>query len=95
MQGRPHSLSQHRVNVCLLIETHLRSGETFQMANYVCHHTDQLTEGGRTAILVHWGRDHYTVPIQGVRYLEATVIQVMLASKPMKILGQSSHSDSG
>jgi hypothetical protein len=61
------------------------------VTNYVCHHTDWLTEGGGTAILVQWGIDHYAVPIQGVRHLMATVIQVMLASKPVKILGQSTY----
>jgi hypothetical protein len=56
-------LGQHGVDVCLLTQTHLRSGETFQMANSVCHHTDWLTKGCRTAILVRCGTDHYTVPI--------------------------------
>jgi hypothetical protein len=37
-------LGQHGVYVCLLIEMHLRSNETFQMANYVCHCTASLTE---------------------------------------------------
>jgi hypothetical protein len=84
-------LGQHRVDVCLLTEMHLGSGETFQMAQYVCHHTDWLTEGGGTAVLVQWGIDHYAVPIPGVRHLVATAIQVMLASKPVKILGRSTY----
>jgi len=70
---------------------HLRSGETFQMANYVCHHTAWLTEGGRTAILVRWGIDHNAVPIHVVRHQVATAIQVMFASKPVKILGWSTY----
>ena len=82
-------LSQHGVDVCLLTETHLRSGETLQMANYVCHRTDRLTEGGGTAVPVCWGINHYTEPIQGVRHLEDTDIQVTLASKLVKILGWS------
>jgi hypothetical protein len=51
-----------------------------------CHRTDRLTEGGGTAILVRRGVDHYALPVQGVKHLEATAIQVMLASKPVKTL---------
>jgi len=61
------------------------------MAKYVCHRAKWLTQGGRTAILVQWGMDHYAVPIQGVRHLVVSAIQVTLASKPVKILGWSTH----
>ena len=54
--------------------------------NHVCHRNDRLTEGGGTAILVRRVMDHHTVPIQGLRYLEATVMQFMLANKAVKIL---------
>ena len=56
------------------------------MAKYVCHRTDRLTEGGGTDVLVRRGIDHYAVPVQGLKHLEATAIHVMLASKPVKIL---------
>jgi len=56
------------------------------MANYVYHRTDQLTEGGGTAILVRHGIDHYALPFQALRYLEATATYVMMGSKPVKIL---------
>lgn len=56
------------------------------MANYVCHRTDRLTEGGRTTILVLRGTDHYSLPVQGLRHLEATAIYVVMGSKPVKIL---------
>jgi exonuclease III len=46
-----HFLSQHGVDICLLTETHLRERDVFRLANYVCHRTDRLTEGGGTAIL--------------------------------------------
>ena len=54
-----HFLVQNAVDICLLTETHLRSGEAFRMANYICDRTDRLTEGGATVILVRRGRDHY------------------------------------
>lgn len=81
-----HFLMQYGIDICLLTETHLRSGEAFWMANYVGHRTDRLMEGGGTAVLVCRGIDHYAVPVQGQKHLEATAIQVMLASKPVKIL---------
>jgi endonuclease/exonuclease/phosphatase family metal-dependent hydrolase len=42
--------------------------------------------GGGTAILVRRGIVHHSVPIPGLTHLEATAIQVILASKPVKIL---------
>ena len=56
------------------------------MANYVCHRTDRLTERGGTAILARRDRDHYAVPVKGLKHLEVAAIQIMLASKPGKIL---------
>ena len=69
-----------------MTDTHLRSGEAFRMGNYTCHRTDQLTEGGGTAMLVHRGIDHYALLVQGPRHLEATAIYVVMGSKPVKIL---------
>jgi len=81
-----HLLTQCGIAICLLTKTHLRSGDTFWTANYVVHRTDWLTEGSGTAILVCRGIDHYAVPVQGQKHLEATAVQVMLAGKPVKIL---------
>jgi hypothetical protein len=61
-----HFLRQHGIDMCLLTETHLRSGEAFRMANYVCHRTDRLTEGGVTATLVRRGIHHYAVLAEGL-----------------------------
>jgi len=44
------------------------------------------TTTGGTAILVRRGIEHHAVPVQGLQYLEATAIQVMLANRPAKIL---------
>ena len=41
---------------------------------------------GVTAILVHRGIVHHSVPVPGLTDLEATAIQVILAGKPVKIL---------
>jgi exonuclease III len=61
-----HLLKQHGIDICLLTDTHLRSDEAFRRANYVCHHTDLITEGGETAILFRRGIFHYAVPVQGL-----------------------------
>jgi len=85
-QELDHFLGQHGIDICLLAETHLRSGDVFRLANYVCHRNNRLMEGGGTAILVRRGIEHHAVPVQGLTYLEATAIQVMLANRPAKIL---------
>jgi hypothetical protein len=59
-----HFLGQHGIDICLLTETCLTSGEAFRMTNYVCHRTDLLNEGGGKAILVRRGIDNYAVPFQ-------------------------------
>jgi len=83
---RDDFLGQHVVDVCLLTETHLGAGEAFRMANYVCNRTDRLTERGGTAILVRRSIDHCAVPVKSKKHPEAAAVQVMLASKPVKIL---------
>jgi len=85
-QELDYFLGQYGIGICLLTETHLRSGVVFRMANYVCHRNDRLTEGGGTAILVRRGIGHHAVPVPGLAHLEATAIQVTLASKPVKIV---------
>jgi hypothetical protein len=79
-------LGKHGVDICLLTETHVRSGQVFRLANYVCHRIDRPTEGGGTAILVRRGIGHYAIPAPGLTQLEATAIQVMLATEPVTIL---------
>jgi hypothetical protein len=81
-----HFLGKHGVDIYLLTETHLRSGQVFRLSNYGCHRTDRPTVGGGTAILVRRGIDHYAIPVTGLTHLEATAIHVMLASGPVKIL---------
>ena len=90
MRGRKleldHFLSQHGVDMCLLSETFLKDGQTFRLANYVCHRTDRTTAGGGTAIQVRRVIVHHLVPVSGLTNLEATAIQVILAGRPVKIL---------
>ena len=81
-----HFLSQHGVNICLLIETFLNPEQSFRLANYVCHHTDRPTAGGGTAILVRRGIVHQSVPVPGLTRLETTAIQVTLAGRPVVAL---------
>jgi hypothetical protein len=81
-----HFLSQHSVDICLLSETLLNPGQAFRLANYVCHRTDRLTEGGGTAILVHHRIVHHLVSVLGRTHLEVIAIQVILAGRPVKNL---------
>ena len=81
-----HFLSQHGVVICPLNETFLNPGQALRLANYVHHRTDRSTAGGGTAILVRRGIVHYPMPVPGLTHLEATVIQVTLAGKPVLIL---------
>jgi exonuclease III len=85
-QELDHFLGQHGIDICLLTKTHLRSGDVFRMANYVCHRNDRVTVGDGTAILVRCDTDHYAVPVHGLQHLEATAIQILLAKMPVKIL---------
>ena len=49
-QELDHFLGQHGIDIRLLAETHLWSGDVLRLVNYVCHRNDRLTEGGGTAI---------------------------------------------
>jgi len=81
-----HFLSQHGVDICLLCETFLNSGQAFRLANYVCNRTDRPSAGGGTANLVRRGIVHHSVPVPSLTHLEATAIQVIMAGRPVKIL---------
>jgi hypothetical protein len=84
-QELDYFLGHHGIDISLLAETHLRS-EVFRLANNVCHRNDRLTEGDGTAILVRRGIFHHAVPVQSSQHLEATAIQIMLTTKPVKSL---------
>jgi hypothetical protein len=71
-------LGKHGVDICLLTETHLRSGQVFRLGNYVCHRTDRLTEGGGTAILIRRSIHQYAIPVPGLTQLEATPIYIII-----------------
>jgi exonuclease III len=79
-----HFLRQHGVDICLLNETFLNTGQAFRLANYACHRTDRPTTGIGTAILVRCVIVHLSVTFHGLTHLEA--VQVTLADKPVKIL---------
>jgi hypothetical protein len=81
-----HFLNQHGADICLLIETFINLGQTFRLANYVCHRTDGPTAGGGTGILVRRGIVNHSVPVPVMTHLEATAIKIMLAVRPVKIL---------
>lgn len=58
-----HFHGQYAIDIYLLTATDLRYDEAFRMANYICHRTERLTEGGRTDILVRCSIRHYAVSL--------------------------------
>jgi len=84
--GLEHFLSQHGVDICLLSDTVLNRGQAFRLANYVCHRTDRPTAGGGTAILVHRGLVHHSMPVSGLTHVEAIAVHVILAGRPAYLL---------
>jgi hypothetical protein len=84
-----HFFSQHGVDICLLIKTHLKSREVFQLTNYVCHGTDQPMEGSGTAMLFCRSIDHYAVPVLSLTQLETAAMHIVLVSGPVKLLAVS------
>jgi hypothetical protein len=85
-----HFLSQHGVDICLLIETFLNSGQAFRFAIYACYRTDRATGGG-TAILLRRGVVHHSVPVPCLTHLEATAMQVPL--QPLRYYRYLGHCD--
>jgi hypothetical protein len=81
-----HFLCQHGVDICPLSGKFLNADQAFKLAKYVCHCIDRTTAGGGTAILVRSGIVHHSVPVPGLTHLEATLVQVTLAGRPVKIL---------
>jgi len=81
-----HFLNQQGVDICLLSETFLNHGQAFRLANYIYHRTDRPTTGSGTAVLVHCGIAHHSVPIPGLTHLEATANHVTMDGKPVIIL---------
>jgi hypothetical protein len=79
-------ISEKDVDICLPDGTHLESGRALRFANYDCHRTERPTPGGGRAILVHKGTDHYAVPVSSLRYLEATAMHLVLATRPVKLV---------
>jgi len=82
-----HFFSKHGVDICLLGEKFLNSGQAFRLANYVCHSTDRPTAEDGTAILVRCGFTHHSVPLPGLTQVEATATHIMLAGRPVNVLG--------
>jgi exonuclease III len=79
-------LSQHGVDICLLSETLINSGQSFRVTNYVCHRTDRPTAGVGTAILFRRGIVHHSLTVPSLTHFEATAIQVIMAGRPVLIL---------
>jgi hypothetical protein len=78
-----HFLCKHGVDICLLTETHIRSGEVFRLAN--CLPSYSPFYGGRRKS--NTGPPGYRpLPVPGLTQLEPTAIHIMLASGPVKIM---------
>jgi hypothetical protein len=80
-----HFLSHHGVDICLVSETFLNSGQSFRVAICLPPHR-QTDSGGGTAILVRRGIVQHSVPVPGLTHLVVTAIQVILAGRPVLIL---------
>ena len=74
-------LSHQSIDICFINETHLVTGQSFQMANYVCNRNKCPIHGGETAILVHHDMDHYVVPVSDKQQMEAIAICVNIVSR--------------
>jgi len=81
-----YMLGKHGIDIYLLTYTNIGSGEAFMMANYVCHHTERLSEVGGKDILVRCDTDLNTVTDQSLKHQQYTPIQDTLVSKKVKIL---------
>jgi len=81
-----HFSNKNRVDICILSDTFLNSGQAFRLANYVCHRTDRSTAGDGTAILVRRCITHHSGPVSDLTHLEATAIQFILAGRQVKAL---------
>jgi hypothetical protein len=80
--------SQHGVEICLLIEAFINSGQPFRLATYVCQRTDRPTAGDGTAVFFRHGFVQHSVPVPVLTHVEATAIQVILAGRPVLILAE-------
>jgi len=78
-----HFLGEQVVDVCLFTEIHLKPGESFRLAHFVCQYTDRPTSKGATAILVCRGVVHNAVPVPGLTQLEATSTANLSHSHPL------------
>ena len=61
-----HSLSQHRVDICLLNETFLNPGKPSGLPIISATAQTDQQPGGGTAILVRRGVTHHPVPVPGL-----------------------------
>jgi hypothetical protein len=70
----------------LLSETRNRERRLSACKIYICHRTEQPTEGGGTGTLVRLGTDHYFAPALCFTQLQTTATHIKLDSGPLKIL---------
>nr|CAD7404735.1 unnamed protein product [Timema cristinae] len=84
---------QHRVDVMLLGETHLRSAMRFSLAELICHRSDRAVdvEKGGTAVLVRRGLDHHVISLPPLQHMEATAIQLVTSTGPSLAELDSDH----
>ncbi|GFT57712.1 putative RNA-directed DNA polymerase from transposon X-element [Trichonephila clavipes] len=70
-------IEKHSPDVLLIQETHLRPSHNFNIANYVCHRNDRISEGARTAggtLILVKNSINTTASPPPLRALEATNI---------------------
>lgn len=58
-----HFIEEHRIDVMLLGETHLKQSKKLKISNYITYRNDRPTRnGGGTAILMKHTIDHEALP---------------------------------
>jgi hypothetical protein len=78
--------SEHGVDISLLNETHLESYQALWFGNHIYQWTNFPTPGVGTGFLFRKGIDNYAVPVLSLQHLEATVMHLVLANRPVKLL---------
>ena len=79
-----HFAEQHKIDIILINETHLKPSDRFTLANYRTYRNDGTGWGG-TAILVKYNISHYETPTPALNTVEATTIVAVIDNREVCI----------
>lgn len=71
-----HFIVQHKIDIVLLSETHLRPNAPFKLRNMIGYRTDRQGLGGGTAIYLRRTIPHREVTLPPLQQLEATAVSI-------------------